>query len=287
MKRFSGQVAVVTGGGSGIGAALCRLLANAEMRVVVADIDAAAAEVVAKSINEAGGHAVSSVADITKDASLARLVTHVEALWGECDLLCANAGVMVMGRLANLSRDDWQWVLTVNLLGTVQTVQHFLPLLRASRKHAHIVITSSMAGLLAAGPYKGAYNVTKHGLMAYGETLREELKEEGIGVSMLLPAGVQSRIAESGRSRQPEFGSARPLDPADIKGIMSGTGGDVAVDADYAVRNVLEGVADNRPWIITHTSSQKALIEQRFAAIMQAFDDTADPPGRELSQESA
>jgi NAD(P)-dependent dehydrogenase (short-subunit alcohol dehydrogenase family) len=131
-----------------------------------------------------------------------------------------------------------------------------------------------MAGLLAAGPGKGTYNVSKHAQMAYGETLRAELADEGIGVSLLLPAGTESRILESARNRPPELGESS-FGEEDLETILKYTG-DELVSADHAVRNLVRGIRENAPWIVTHISAQRALIEERFRGIMAAFDAAED-----------
>lgn len=272
MRELEGKGAVVTGGGSGIGAALGRHLAGEGMRVALADIDAASSEAVAGAIREEGGRAEGFRVDVTDSASLLRLAAEVEERMGGCSLLCANAGVLQMGRLDSRSEEDWEWCLSVNLLGTIRSVRAFLPQMRRQQGEKHIVITSSMAGLLAAGPAKGVYNTSKHAQMAYGETLRAELADEGIGVSLLLPAGTVSRIAESARNRPSRLGETEITD-GDMQTLAAALGEDgvATISAEEAVRNVARGIRENAAWIVTHTS-QRGLIERRFAAILAAFD---------------
>ena len=274
MRELAGRVAVVTGGGSGIGAAIVRALAGAGMQVVAADIELGAAEEVAASLPSA--HAME--VDIAQPASIAALAARVEETLGGCHLICANAGVMVVGRLDERTEQDWEWILGVNLMGTIRTVQTFLPQLKAHPGDAQVVITSSMAGFLAAGPGKGAYNTTKHALMGYAETLRVELADEGVGVSLLIPDGTESRIMESARNRPPELGEST-VTPADIALIVQGVGGPVQQPrpADEAVRALVDGIRSNPPWIVTHTT-QRPLIEERFRQIAAAFDRAEAPP---------
>ena len=265
-------MAVVTGGGSGIGAAIGRHLAGEGMRVALADIEIDACEAAAGSIRDEGGRADAFSVDVTDSNSLLRLAVEVEARIGACQLLCANAGVLQMGRLDSRSEEDWEWCLSVNLLGTIRSVRAFLPQMRRQEGEKHIVITSSMAGLLAAGPAKGVYNTSKHAQMAYGETLRAELADEGIGVSLLLPAGTESRIAESARNRPSRLGETEITDE-DMQTLTAALGEDgvATIGADEAVRNVARGIRENAAWIVTHTS-QRHLIERRFEAILEAFD---------------
>jgi len=272
VRDLAGKVAVITGGGSGIGAALGRHLAGEGMRVALADIEAQACREVARAICDSGGEALAVPVDVTDASALARLADEIEAEWGGCHLVCANAGVLQVGRLDSRSEADWEWCLSVNLFGTVRTVRALLPLLRREEGETHILITSSMAGLLAAGPAKGIYNTTKHAQMAYGETLRAELAAEGIGVSLLLPAGTESRIAESARNRPAALGVGS-VGEEDMRTLVGALGEDGAavIGADEAVRNVARGIRENAPWIVTHTS-QRHLIERRFQDILAAFE---------------
>ena len=272
MRELEGKGAVVTGGGSGIGAALGRHLAGEGMRVALADIDVESCEAVAGAIRGEGGQAEGFPVDVTDSASLLRLAAEVEERMGGCSLLCANAGVLQMGRLDSRSEEDWEWCLSVNLLGTIRSVRAFLPQMRRQEGGRHVVITSSMAGLLAAGPAKGVYNTSKHAQMAYGETLRAELADEGIGVSLLLPAGTESRIAESARNRPSRLGTTE-ITEEDMQTLAAALGdeGVATISAEEAVRNVARGIRENAAWIVTHTS-QRALIEGRFEAILAAFD---------------
>lgn len=268
MREFEGRVAVVTGAGSGLGAAMVRTLAAEGMRVVAADIEVDAAEAVVAPVDSA----VAMSVDVSERASLEALAERVESEFGACHLLCANAGVMVVGRLDERSEEDWKWILDVNLMGPIRSVQSFLPLLKAQAPESHILVTGSMSSFLAAGPGKGAYNTTKHGLMGYCETLRAELEEEGIAVSALIPDGTQSRIMEAGRNRPTSLGASR-VRPEDVQLIARNAGADFAapLPADEALRTLVPGLLANEAWIVTHTT-QRRQIEERFRRVLQAFD---------------
>ena len=268
MQDLKGRVAVVTGGGSGIGAAIVRALAAEEMQVVAADIELDAAEAVAAPVLGARAMPV----DVTDPESIAALAARVEQELGGCDLICANAGVMVVGRLDGRSEEDWRWILDVNLLGVIRTVTTFLPRLRARPGEKQVVVTGSMSSFLAAGPGKGAYNTTKQALMGFCETLRLELAPESIGVSVLVPDGTQSRIMEAGRNRPAALGASK-VTPEDIETIVQGVGGGVQqpIPADEAVRPLVAGIRANEAWIVTHTT-QRPLIEERFTRVLEAFD---------------
>ncbi len=134
---------------------------------------------------------------------------------GGCDVLCANVGVQQFGAIDRLTDDDWRFVLDVNVLGTVRTVRAFLPLLRTGDGWRRIVLTAS-SSVLAPGVRMAAYQTTKFAVMGFGETLREELADEGIGVTVLFPGGMitspprQQRPGPTGRARLHRRPGRRP-----------------------------------------------------------------------------
>src|SRR5579885_3814605 len=182
MQELRGRVAVVTGGGSGIGRALVHAFAAEGMAVVVADIEADAAETVAGEARQQGAQAVAVPTDVADPASIEALAARAEHDFGHVNVLCNNAGVFLAGSLAEATREEWAWLLAVNLLGVVEGVRACLPLLRkAGPREAHIVNTASGAGL-SAPPGMGIYTTTKFAVVGYSETLRRDLAPEGIGV---------------------------------------------------------------------------------------------------------
>ncbi|MBK6739064.1 MAG: SDR family NAD(P)-dependent oxidoreductase [Haliea sp.] len=138
--------------------------------------------------------------------------------------MVANAGVLMLGTLATRTEKDWRWVFDVNVFGTIRTVNAFMQQLKTNSGDAHIVITCSMAGLLASAPGKGVYNASKHAQMSYGETLRDELAGSGINVSLLLPGGTISGIADSERNRPSESGRGAPISDAEFATLLSHLG---------------------------------------------------------------
>src|SRR5262245_35570143 len=177
--ELAGRIAVVTGAGSGLGAAMCRRFAEAGMAVAALDIDEARAKETAMTLAESCGvPAMSRHVDVGDERSLADAAAQVEATLGGCDVLCANVGVQQFGAIDRLTEDDWTWVLNVNVLGTVRTVAAFLPLLRRRAGLRRVVLTAS-SGVLVPGVRLGAYQASKFAVWGYGETLRLELAGEG------------------------------------------------------------------------------------------------------------
>src|SRR5262245_38382442 len=212
MDDLNGRVAVVTGGGSGIGRGIALALAAEGMAVAVADVRRSSAEAVAAEIESAGGAAVAIELDVTSVESLAAASRDVAARVGRVNLLCANAGVLArIGPLVDHTVEDWEYTLSVNVMGIVKTVAAFLPALRESAPEAHIVTTASLGGLVSdvRAPI-GAYIASKYAGVGYSEMLRAELAGEGIGVSVLCPGVVTSNLMATSAENRPDVFGAPP-----------------------------------------------------------------------------
>jgi NAD(P)-dependent dehydrogenase (short-subunit alcohol dehydrogenase family) len=269
----TGKVAVVTGAGSGLGAAMCRQFAAAGMAVAALDIDVETAATTAAEVSDGFGvRALSSRIDVGDRGSIAEAAATVEAELGACDLLCANVGVQQFGAIDRLTDDDWTWVVNVNVLGTVRTVAAFLPLVRRGGGWRQIALTAS-AGALLPTVRLGAYQTSKFAVLGYGETLRQELAGEGIGVTVVLPGGMMTRHLESSALARPKDKGEWVLLPDDIEVMMSSQDMDAAQVAtpDHAVRNLLDDLTANEPFVITH-GDYRASYHRRLAAIEAAFD---------------
>jgi NAD(P)-dependent dehydrogenase (short-subunit alcohol dehydrogenase family) len=275
---LEGRIAVVTGAGSGLGAAMARVYAAAGMAVASLDIDGPAAETTAAGLAEEFGVPVTAVrTDVGDVESVEAAAGHVASTFGGCDLLAANVGVQQFGAIDRLTEQDWAWVLNVNVMGTVRTVRAFLPLVRSRTGWRRIVVTAS-SGVLIPGVRLGAYQASKFAVMGYGETLRQELADEGIGVSILFPAGMMTRHLESSALARPaELGESVTL-PDDIQAMLASrrmADGDV-VTADYAVRNLLGDLLADQPYVLTH-GSYRGEYNRRRDAIDAAFDRMERP----------
>jgi NAD(P)-dependent dehydrogenase (short-subunit alcohol dehydrogenase family) len=274
MNDLVGRVAVVTGGGSGIGRGISLGLGAAGMIVAVADIRPASAEAVAAEIEAAGGRAFGIGVDVTSVASLAAAAKEIAARAGAVNLLCANAGVLArVGPLAEHSLGDWEYTLSVNVLGTVKTVAAFLPALRERAPDAHIVTTASLGGLVSdvRAPI-GAYIASKYACVGYSEMLRAELAGEGIGVSVLCPGVVASDLMGTSAANRPEaFGEQVAAAPA-AAGSASAPPPPVRVMAAEEVGPiVIRAIRANRFHVLTHPRA-RPLVEGRFGAMLEDFD---------------
>jgi len=205
MREFRDRVAVVTGGGSGIGAALCWRWARAGMKVVVADIDLAAAERISTALEAAEHEAIAAKVDVSRAAEVEQLALLAYRTYGSVDLLCNNAGIVPSGRYRPIWEyplEDWQWALDVNLMGIVHGIRSFVPRMLEQKTPAHIVNTASVAGLVS-GAGSPVYSASKHAVVRATEALYASLRDLGapIGVTMLCPGLVNTRIYESERNR--------------------------------------------------------------------------------------
>jgi NAD(P)-dependent dehydrogenase (short-subunit alcohol dehydrogenase family) len=276
MRELAGKVAVVTGGGSGIGAALARAFAAEGMDVVVADIELEAAEKVAaelRALPSARGQrrALAVRSDVSKRESVEALAERTYAELGACHVLCNNAGVLMMGALETRTPRDWEWVLGVNLWGVIHGVLAFVPRMLAQPGEKQIVNTGSTAGLLAA-PGVGVYGAAMFAVVGLSEHLRHDLARHGIGVSVLCPGGVKTKILHSERNRPAELGSSK-ISREDVELVIGGSmvHPDEMQPPEAIAEAVLEGVRANDAFIVTHAHYRSA-VEARHAELMRAFD---------------
>lgn len=201
--ELAGRVAVVTGGGGGLGAALGGVFAAAGASVALLDVDEAAAK--EKAVALAGEYDVPTTAlrvDVGDTTSVHHAAEQVVSSLGGCDIVCANVGVQQFGAIDQLTEDDWNWVLNVNVLGTIRTVRAFLPLIRQRQGWRRVLLTSSVSAL-APAVRMAAYQTSKFAVMGFGETLRRELGPEGIGVTVLFPAGMLTGHLQNSEAARP------------------------------------------------------------------------------------
>jgi NAD(P)-dependent dehydrogenase (short-subunit alcohol dehydrogenase family) len=257
MDRFENKVAVVTGGGSGIGRGICLALAGAGSRVVVADIDGDSAEQVAKEVD---GFAVTT--DVTRTDSVDALADAAVKQLGGVDIVCNNAGVYLGGEMRDTTEDDWRFVLSVNLDGVFRVGQRFARLLLEQGRGGHIVNTASIGGFLSHGGAV-AYAASKFGVVAYSEALRADLEPDGIGVSTLCPGPIRTNLAGSDRLRDPGEqvgGKSQALWEFIQDGMQPEEVGTIVVD----------GIRDNAAYIFTHDWSDA--FAERFQNVLKDFE---------------
>ena len=254
MQDLSGKTAVVTGAASGIGLATARALAEAGMRVVLADVEETAlAEAQAALAGE--GHDVLAVpTDVSKWDQVERLAERTVEHYGAVHVLHNNAGVVTAGPVETLSLEDWEWVLGVDLWSVIYGIKAFLPHIKRAGE-GHVINTASVAGLYATS-WIAPYNVAKFGVVALTETLARELESDGLPIraSVLCPGPVDTGIVTSERNRPDAVTRAHADSPQErqflegSKALLSGRGRKPAEVAAL----VLEAIGDGRFWILPH-----------------------------------
>ena len=217
---LQGKVALVTGASSGIGEATAYALAAQGAYVAASARRADRLNAVVKRIQDSGGQAISIVADIADEAQANDTVNRTVGRWGRLDILVNNAGVMLLGKIANANTEDWRRMININILGLMYTTRAALAVMQG-QKSGHIVNISSVAGRTARVG-SGAYNVTKWGVVAFSEALRQEVLADNIRVTVIEPGAVttelQSHITDPEARRETEewIRSITPLQGEDI-----------------------------------------------------------------------
>ena len=187
--------AVVTGAGSGLGAAFCEALVAGGARVIASDVDPAAAAATAARL---GGSVHPIACDVARLADVEAVAAEADRLLGGVDLVINNAGVAVVGQVGQVPIEDWRWCVDVNLWGVIHGCHVFVPRLRAARR-GHIINVASAAGLLSP-PHMAPYNTTKAAVVALSETLAADLVGDRVGVSVLCPTFFRSNLVRSSRT---------------------------------------------------------------------------------------
>jgi len=272
MREFSGKTAFVTGGASGIGLAMAKAFAENGMNVMLADVEQSALDSALKDLNQYGNHVRGVACDVADPDSVERAAQATFSAFGKVHILCNNAGVAGGGGIDTISVESWKWVVDVNLMGVVYGVRSFLPQMRAHGEGGHVVNTASMAGMVSGMGFN-PYTATKFAVVAMSEGLVPQLQPFGIGVSVLCPHFVRTRIGESGRNRQERYGQAQPLDPnGPAAAFVAEIARQIEAGRDPAevAARVLNAIRNGELYIFTHPNMRE-LVDSRFAAIQAAM----------------
>jgi len=273
--EFRGKVAVITGGASGIGLATARQLAQRGVNLCLVDRETAALEAaVAVLLTGADVRVEARMCDVSDYAAMQALAADVVETFGRVDIVFNNAGVAVGGPIAEMSHDDWRWIIDVDLWGPIHGVEVFLPRLRSQGEGGHVLFTSSFAGLVP-NVGLGPYCVAKYGVVALAEVLRRELREENIGVSVLCPMRVSTNIGSSERNRDERYGghgaesegSSQVLDQDEANPDLAGR----VLSVDEVAARVVAAIEDNQLYILPHEESRE-FVRRRFERIDRAYE---------------
>ena len=266
MKIEPKQVAVITGGASGIGLSMARAFARKGMRLVLADIEQTALDAAVAALQSEGVDAVGVRTDVAVWADMERLAQVTLDTYGAVHLLCNNAGVSILGPTWEMSLDDWRWVYDVNVWGVVHGVKAFVPLMLKQGGPAHVLNTASMAAFGPIGTHT-PYCSSKAAVASMSECLRSELELEGgnIGVSCLCPGMVATQIHRSWRNRPQDdaaWSQRESEDPSWIKAAAHIQGAGVA--SDVVAERVVTGIERGDFWIYS-TEGAVNHVKQRMA----------------------
>jgi NAD(P)-dependent dehydrogenase (short-subunit alcohol dehydrogenase family) len=263
MKELADKVAFITGGASGIGLELARGCAESGMNVMLADIDEDALSQAIADLKADGLEAQSVRCDVTDVDSIRAAAQATTDAFGKVHLLANNAGVFLEGGAGDIPLEKWRWVIDVNFTSVVYGVEVFLPLMRSHGEGGHILNTASMAGL-AGFAGLASYVATKHAVFGYSESIAGQLESEGIGVSVLCPGFVNTRIADIARYEGEGDETNNPEIAAAVKEGMS---------PEVVAKFALEQIQRDALHIFTHSRTRGEAME-RYEHIAAAFDRT-------------
>jgi len=276
MQDLTGKNAFVTGGASGIGFAMAQAFLNEGMNAAIADVDAEALARAKTALSGSNARVLAVQLDVTNRAQYEEVARRVEAELGNIHVLCNNAGVYRGGALDAVTYEDWDWVMGVNVGGVINGLQTFLARIERHGEGGHVVNTASMAGVTTS-PGLGVYNASKFAVVGLSEALRKDLEPRGIGVSVLCPGMVRTRILESERTRPAQFdvkeqsAQASAAAHSELMNLAMNTGIDPAEVADL----VVQGIRNNQFYLFPHPEMKEAA-QVRVNEMLAAFGE-ADP----------
>src|SRR3989454_6555017 len=266
MDDFTGRVAVITGGGGGIGTAMARAFAARGARIVLADLNERVMAGVAKELAAGGAEVATVRTDVTALESVGALADTAERRFGAVHIVCNNAGIATFGEIAGSTHADWAYTMGVNFWGVVHGVETFVPRLLARREGGHIVNTASMAGLVGMR-WLGIYCASKFAVVGLTEGLHRELADHGIGVSVLCPMIVQTNINENSVRNRPAALRNPSDDPVADGTLMVGS----VIAPDEVARRVVRGIDRKDLYILTHPE-QREILRRRWTRQDRVFE---------------
>jgi NAD(P)-dependent dehydrogenase (short-subunit alcohol dehydrogenase family) len=264
----SNGVAVVTGGASGFGLALAQECAGSGLDVALIDIDGE--RVVAEAAALADRHQIRALglgADVSDSADVGRAAADVERRLGVSDVVFSNVGVNQIGAFETFADDAWTWLLDVNVIGAARVARAFLPQLR--RSHRPRLAFTASSSVLEPATHLAAYQVTKYAVLGLGDSLRRELADDEIAVSVIFPSPMMTRHLESSLAARPGSIDADIAPAAAVEAMVAGNEAfarDVAT-AEDAARHVLEDVLAGEPYVVTHGNIVDATAERAEALV--------------------
>jgi NAD(P)-dependent dehydrogenase (short-subunit alcohol dehydrogenase family) len=273
MEQLNGKTAFVTGGASGLGLAMAQAFVRQGMNVMIADIDPDAVDRAVEDLAASGGKVAGASCDVADRASVEAAARKTVETFGKVHVVCNNAGIGVVGPVGTIAARDWDWIFDVNLKGVIHGVEVFLPLIESHGEGGHFVNTGSMSSFVVR-PGREPYAATKFAVMALSEGWAIQLEPRNIGVSVLCPGYVRTRIGESGRARQERYGGPRSAPQIEQPTTPPQGAHPEAIPPEPVGERVVEAIKANELYVITHPEL-KPVVAARFGRILRAFDRAA------------
>lgn len=270
MDPFKDRVAVITGGAGGIGMAMARAFGERGARIVLADLDDDALGKATQELKDSGAQALGVQSDVTMPESMQRLADATFDHYGAAHIICNNAGVAPFGMMAEASHKDWEFAMNINVWGVIHGVQAFLPRLLEQGQGGHIINTASMAGLVGM-EWLGLYCATKFAVVGLSESLYRELRPQGIGVSVLCPMIVDTKINENTIRMRPRD-LRNPGDPDEFVPPPAGSMKGGVIQPEEVGRRVVRAVDRKDLYILTHPE-QREFLRRRAARLDAMFEE--------------
>jgi len=272
-NAFNSGTAVITGAGSGIGEAMAKKVAAYGMNVVIAELDENSGNRVCEEIIKAGGNALFIQTDVSKAESVQNLADTAYNSFGSVELLVNNAGIGIMGTIWDISPENWQKGIGVNILGPIFGMQAFAPRMLKSEKTCYIANVASLAALTITAN-NAPYISSKHAVLSLSESLYVEMQNEAnpVNVSVILPGVVKTDIIKNMTVSNDSYGDTRAM--------MGGVIEEKGMPVDEAADIFLEGIAAGEFWITSHPEVIDASSKMRAAYLME--QSLPQPVGDEI-----
>ena len=278
MFKFEGRTAVISGGAEGIGLSIAKALGEQKMNIVLADIDEKNLLKSAAELESLGIPVLAALLDVADEMQWKSVAEKALERFGKVHMVVNNAGVGGdSGPIENQETEGWQWALGVNLMGVVYGAKVMTPLIKDHGEGGWILNVASMAGM-GGVPYSGVYTASKAAVVALSESWAAELKDKRIGVSVLCPAFVQTRIYDSERNRPDKYKSENyQIENESSFSKQTKQMVKDGIDVSIVGKRVVEAINHGELYIFTHPNYRQ-VNQQRFNGIDEAFARSAQSP---------
>ena len=278
MFKFEGRTAVISGGAEGIGLSIAKALGEQKMNIVLADIDEKNLLKSTAELESLGIPVLSALLDVADEMQWKSVAEKAVERFGKVHMVVNNAGVGGdSGPIENQETEGWQWALGVNLMGVVYGAKVMTPLIKDHGEGGWILNVASMAGM-GGVPYSGVYTASKAAVVALSESWAAELQDKRIGVSVLCPAFVQTRIYDSERNRPDKYKSENyQIENESSFSKQTKQMVKDGIDVSIVGKRVVEAINHGELYIFTHPNYRQ-VNQQRFNGIDEAFARSAQSP---------